>query len=102
MKLLLIYRFFAGSGTGCSGKMREAMSKVQAATKIDRKARREVRGLAFAGGLASAGGTEHPVPLSCCHSGAFMLSTMLICRTCRRMAKHTTKVNSIVNATASR
>jgi hypothetical protein len=46
--------------------MREAMSKVQAATKIDRKARREVRGLAFAGGLASAGGTECPVtiPLS--------------------------------------
>lgn len=42
------------------------------------------------------------LPLSCCHSGAFMLSTMLICRTCRRMAKHTTKVNSIVNATASR
>ena len=56
----------AGIGTGYSGKMREAMSKVQAATKIDRKARREVRGLAFAGGLASAGGTECPVtiPLS--------------------------------------
>ena len=35
----------AGIGTGYSGKMREAMSKVQAATKIDRKARREVRGL---------------------------------------------------------
>ena len=53
----------AGIGTGYSGKMREAMSKVQAATKIDRKARREVRGLAFAGGLASAGGTECPVPI---------------------------------------
>ena len=35
----------AGIGTGYSGKMRKAMSKVQAATKIDRKARREVRGL---------------------------------------------------------
>ena len=34
-----------GIGTVRSGKMREAMSKVQAATKIDRKARREVRGL---------------------------------------------------------
>ena len=52
----------AGIGTGYSGKMREAMSKVQAATKIDKKARREVRGLHHAGGLASAGGTECPVP----------------------------------------
>ena len=43
--------------------MREAMSKVQAATKIDRKACREVRGLHHAGGLASAGGTECPVPI---------------------------------------
>ena len=45
---------------------------------------------------------RHPMPLPCYHSGAFMLSTMLICRTCRRMAKQTTTVNSIVNATASR
>ena len=82
--------------------MREAMSNVQAAIRIDDAPLREVRGLSFAGGLASAGGTEHPVPLSCYHSGAFMLSTMLICRTCRRMAKHTTKVNSMVSATASR
>ena len=36
------------------------------------------------------------------YSGAFMLSTMLICRTCRRMAKQTTTVNSMVSATASR
>lgn len=36
------------------------------------------------------------------YSGAFMLSTMLMRRTCRRMAKQTTKVNSMVSATASR
>ena len=62
----------AGIGTGYSGKMREAMSKVQAATKIDKKARREVRGLHHAGGLASAGGTECPVPspLPYCSAGA--------------------------------
>ena len=36
------------------------------------------------------------------YSGAFMLSTMLMCRTWRRMAKHTTKVNSMVSAMLSR
>ena len=82
--------------------MREAMSNVQAAIRIDDAPLREVRGLSFAGGLASAGGTKHPVPLSLYHSGAFMLSTMLICRTCRRMAKQTTTVNNMVSATASR
>ena len=36
------------------------------------------------------------------HSGAFMLSTMLMRRTCRRMAKQTASVNTIVSTTASR
>ncbi|HJI16003.1 MAG TPA: hypothetical protein OIM04_02030 [Oscillospiraceae bacterium] len=39
------------------------MSNVQAAIRIDDAPLREVRGLSLAGGLASAGGTEHPVPL---------------------------------------
>ena len=40
--------------------------------------------------------------LPAAHSGAFMLSTMLMRRTCRRMTKHTIRVNSMVSATASR
>ena len=82
--------------------MREAMSNVQAAIRIDDAPLREVRGLSFAGGLASAGGTKHPVPLPRYHSGAFMLSTMLIFFTWRRMTKQTTSVNSMVSATLSR
>lgn len=41
--------------------------------------------------------------MSCKHySGAFMLSTMLMRRTCRRITKQTTTVNTMVSATASR
>ena len=40
--------------------------------------------------------------LLCNYSGAFMLSTMLMRRTCRRMTKQTTTVNTMVSATASR
>ena len=36
------------------------------------------------------------------HSGAFMLSTMLMRRTCRRMTKQTASVNSMVSATLNR
>ena len=36
------------------------------------------------------------------YSGAFMLSTMLIFFTCRRMTKQTASVNSMVSATLSR
>ena len=36
------------------------------------------------------------------YSGAFMLSTMLIFFTCRRMTKQTANVNSMVSATLSR
>lgn len=36
------------------------------------------------------------------HSGAFMLSTMLMRRTCRRMTKQTTRVKIMVSATLSR
>lgn len=36
------------------------------------------------------------------HSGAFMLSTMLIFFTCRRMTKQTASVNSMVSATLNR
>jgi len=42
--------------------MRDAMSKGWAGTKIDDDCSRGVRGLYHAGGLASAGGTECPVP----------------------------------------
>ena len=36
------------------------------------------------------------------YSGAFMLSTMLMRRTCRRMTKQTTRVKIMVRATDSR
>lgn len=36
------------------------------------------------------------------YSGAFMLSTMLMCLTWRRMPRQTTTVNSMVSATDSR
>ena len=36
------------------------------------------------------------------YSGAFMLSTMLMRRTCRRMTKQTTRVKIMVSATLSR
>lgn len=36
------------------------------------------------------------------YSGAFMLSTMLMCFTWRRMPRQTTTVNSMVSATDSR